>query len=249
MDKEHVLPNWLANELSDVGMGTHERIGAFGEDKGKWKARPFTVRVGTVCPDCNQGWMHVLENEVRPWLTPMLHGRGRTYYEGGLTGLATWAAKTALVIGSRAESIPRAPFEALFRDRRRPPDTMTIWMGSYHWGVHQNVRTFVPVHIDGAGDEPGVTNAYSVTFTVSYALFHVFGDESGKERYDLADPLARSLRRIWPLPDEPVTWPPPGPPLMEDDINAIANAHGEVLPPREAALGRPNRTGKPPRGG
>jgi hypothetical protein len=35
MDKEHVLPDWLARELPDLGRGWHQRFGAFGEDKGR----------------------------------------------------------------------------------------------------------------------------------------------------------------------------------------------------------------------
>ena len=55
MDKEHVLPDWLARELPDVCRGRHQRFGAFGEDKGRRHNAPFPVTVGTVCPKCNQG--------------------------------------------------------------------------------------------------------------------------------------------------------------------------------------------------
>ena len=174
--------------------------------------------------------MSDLEGEVRPWLTPMLHGRGRTYHTGGLTVLATWAMKTALVIGSRAATMPRAPYEEFYRERR-PSGSTAIWLGAFRPTKHNLYRTFVPVHIDGASAPPGETNAYSVTFTVGYAVFHISGNESGGESpYGIEDPLARSLRQIWPLPAAPVAWPPPGGSrLTEADLDAISNAHGEVF--------------------
>jgi hypothetical protein len=227
MDKEHVLPDWLARERRDLGKGWHQRFGAFGEEKGTWHDEPFTVRVGTVCPRCNQGWMSDLEREVRPWLSPMLHGRGRTYYQCGLTVLATWAAKTALVIGSRAASMPMTPFTTFYR-KRRPSDSTRIWMGAFRPGAYRLYRTFVPVHISSVGGESGTTNAYAVTFTVGYALFHIFGNESGQaSQYSIREPLAESLRTIWPLPSEPVTWPTPA--LSSADLDVISNAHGEVF--------------------
>jgi hypothetical protein len=192
MDKEHVLPDWLARELPDLGRGWHQRFGAFGEDKGRWHNAPFTVTVGTVCPKCNQGWMSDLEDAVRSWLSPMFRGRGRTFYGGGLTVLATWAAKTALVIGSRAESMPRAPSERFYRERR-PSESTTIWTGAFRPGAYKLYRTFVPVHVSGVGARPGETNAYAVTFTVGYAVFHVFGNESGREAVDLdSSPTSRA---------------------------------------------------------
>jgi len=227
MDQEHVLPDWLTRELPDLGRGWHERIGAFGT-VGKWRDKPFTVRVGTVCPRCNQGWMSDLEGEVRQWLTPMLHGRGRTYYRGGLTVLATWAAKTALVIGSRAGSMPRAPYEFLYRERRAS-ESSSIWLGAFRPGAYRFYRTFVPVHVSDTDAAAGETNAYSVTFTVGHAVFHVFGNESGRPgQYAIGPPLARRLQPIWPLPDGPVEWPP-GRPLTEADLDALSNAHGEVF--------------------
>lgn len=228
MDQEHVLPDWLARELPDLGEGWHERIGAFGVSEGRWHNAPFTVTVGTVCPKCNQGWMSDLEGEVRPWLSAMLHGRARTYYAGGPTVLATWAAKTALVIGSRAGSMPRAPSERFYRERR-PSESTAIWLGAFRPVRHAFYRTFVPVHVNGAGAAQGETNAYSVTFTVSHAVFHILGNESRREgQYDIVEPLARSLRPIWPLPAAPLEWPP-GVGLTEADLDAISNAHGEVF--------------------
>jgi hypothetical protein len=83
--------------------------------------------------------------------------------------------------------------------------------------------------VSGVGARPGETNAYAVTFTVGYAVFHVFGNESGREsKYSIEQPLAGRLRPIWPLLGEPVEWPP-RPPLTEADLDALSNAHGEVF--------------------
>jgi hypothetical protein len=227
LDKEHVIADWIGDELPEVGKGTHRRTGAFGVPEAEWRNDAHTSRVGTVCPDCNQGWMSEIENGVRPWLSPVLHGYGFTYFPAGMTTVATWAAKTALVIVSDADSFGREPFVAFFHDRR-PSTGTAVWVGSWSLGPEKHYRSRVPVLIDGEpGDPP---NAYSVNFTVGHAAFHVFQHWSSQPtHHGFEPPMSTSLLPIWPPPSTPVTWPPSRP-LTETDLNTIGNSHGlEVL--------------------
>ena len=140
--------------------------------------------------------------------------------------LATWAVKTALVIWSDVEDFAREPFEDFYRDRK-PSQSTRVWLGGWALGPHQHVRNRVPVHLRNGRTTLGMANAYSVSFSVGFAVFHVWFNWSGRQsRYDIGPPLSRSLVPIWPLPLVPVPWPPPGAPLREADLDAIGNAHG-----------------------
>lgn len=228
LDKEHVIADWIADELAgvaDVGKGQHRRIRAFGELEAKWPGEMHTSRVGTVCPGCNQGWMSDLENDVRSWLLPLLHKSDWTFKGQGQRALATWAVKTALVICSDMKTITREPFEQFYRDRK-PSRSTRVWFGAWALGPHQHYRNHVPIHLPDDATTAEVTNGYSVSFSVGFAAFHVFQQWSGREsRYDIVAPLSQSLRAIWPLPHVPVAWPPL-PPLTGANLDAIGNAHG-----------------------
>lgn len=224
LDQEHVIADWVGQELAggDVGRGRHRRTRAFGELEAKWRGRMHTSTVGTVCPDCNQHWMSDLETEVRPLLIPALHGFGVCYLAPGMTTLATWATKTALVIVSDASSMPPEPFTEFF-NKPTPSTTTSVWIGAWHLGAQQHVRNRVFVNFH---NDPTVTEGYSVSFTAGRAAFHVFHHWSGVPRqYGFEPPLTDALLKIWPLPSDPVSWPPRGS-LTGEDLDAIGNAHG-----------------------
>ena len=60
--------------------------------------------------------------------------------------LATWAAKTALVICSDGPSFPQSAFAAFYR-ARRPSGSTQVWVGSYALGPLQHWHNRVPVFI------------------------------------------------------------------------------------------------------
>jgi hypothetical protein len=111
MSNERVFPDWTRPYLSsDLGPGTHVRTTLRDGRKvptKQWTEEPATTTVRSVCEPCSTGWMSDLEGRSKPFLLSIIQGHGRTYHEGGLTQLAMWATKTALVCGTQTK--PRPP--------------------------------------------------------------------------------------------------------------------------------------------
>jgi len=38
------------------------------------------MTTNAICAACNNGWMSNLENQAKPLVEPMLHGRGRVFH-------------------------------------------------------------------------------------------------------------------------------------------------------------------------
>jgi hypothetical protein len=130
--------------------------------------------------------------------------------------------KTALVICSDTVDRPREPFEQLYRDRT-PSRSTGVWLGAWALGPYKHCRTRVPVNVPDTETPAGATNAYSVSFSVGFAAFHVFAHWGARQsRYDIA--LAVTSPHL--EPPARVEWPPL-PPLTEADLDAVGNAHGK----------------------
>src|SRR4051794_31220769 len=133
---EHTLPAWMQPLLREPSEqeGTHHRAVLRVDDEAPatWTERPghpATTTVRSVCIGCNNGWMARLEAEAKPFLTTMIRGHGRTYYERGATVIATWLIKTALVAGSKFEPrLPATVYHDFYRDQS-PSENTRIWLG------------------------------------------------------------------------------------------------------------------------
>jgi hypothetical protein len=72
------------------------------------------LTVNAVCKPCNEGWMARLENQVRPFLTPMIRDGAETVLSREQQfSLARWMLKTAMVFEF---TNPATPFYT-FNDR------------------------------------------------------------------------------------------------------------------------------------
>ena len=73
--KEHIWPNWLRGVILESRAASgmkqfHAEIERDGTTQ-QYKNPTLEQRVGMPCSACNGGWMSVLENEVRDFMTTM----------------------------------------------------------------------------------------------------------------------------------------------------------------------------------
>ncbi len=112
LTKEHVWPAWLAKATRAQAKLAHHvswsEVQDHVRERSPFTAPPFTATVRRVCATCNHGWIHDLEDRVRPILLPMLEGRGRTLYPATRKTLALWAWKTVMMFELASSDSPRA---------------------------------------------------------------------------------------------------------------------------------------------
>jgi hypothetical protein len=151
--------------------------------------------------------MNDIENEAKPFLTPMVQGRGRTLYDAGQTAVTKWATLKTLVAQGYDPDMPRSHYPALYRDRI-PPTLTQVWVGALNvdgYQLLQNRSLRLQAH-----ERPGtpVFDGYGTTMTVGHLVLNVFGIEGEDPmRRVLSGRLADCLKPIWPI-GKPVEWPP-----------------------------------------
>jgi hypothetical protein len=177
-----------------------------------------------VCAGCNNGWMHDLEESVRPVLTLPLNGWGPLPLpEHVQRTLSLWAVKTYLLLersigylrGEVAFEIThdpeRNPFYAMYQ-RREPPPGFQVWMGAVS-AVGSELISFISTQ--WVGDPPERPVGMTGIFTLGCVLFHIytpvgFVGEPDKPGMGLGirGGMAAHLLEIWPANQQIGTWPP-----------------------------------------
>jgi hypothetical protein len=234
MSNEHVWPKWMRDLLPpDVLRADYTyvyRDSARGEVRRVPRQPIFNKRVRAVCEPCNNGWMSRVEDQVKPYISGMLQGRGRQLHEGGQTSIARWGALNAFVAqrsfkADPVESILPEHFRELYdlRNQARLPDAVTVYTAKTAWSDgHARPGLF---HLNGIarGDVKDGTqdDGYLLTFSaldLVVQVFRIYGDE--RAEFSHSPRLAPSVRRIWP-PTDSFVWPP-GPSLTQAGLLALA---------------------------
>lgn len=101
--KEHVWADWLRKLILQArsqpcGKTFHAEIET-GSAMKQFKSKTLEVTVGMPCSSWNNGWMSVLENEVRLFMPGMIRcGDTTLLTREQQVSLAHWAIKTAMVL-------------------------------------------------------------------------------------------------------------------------------------------------------
>lgn len=229
LSAEHVFPDWSQPFLtSPLGKGTQTRVilrpdGTKDETPPR-RTHPATVTVKTVCAHCNNGWMSHLEDTAKPYLLSMIRGHRRTYYEAGQKILAMWAVKTALVSGSKHKPLTPQSFYSDLYAARQPPERTRVWLIA----TPRPYFTYVdyrPLKVSKV-DEPPVTteNAYAALLAIAHAAFYVASWNENEPDLDGLKAFEESIVPLWPTESKSVGFPPSGPALDTDDLDALADA-------------------------
>jgi hypothetical protein len=114
--KEHAWPNWIRSLFPAVPttvVGTRKHPRTQQPIQFQPSHNDMGVKANDFCRDaCNGGWMHDLEECVRPFMEPMIQSGARTELTRAQCDLlAVWAVKTAMVFEFTSEHQPFFTFE------------------------------------------------------------------------------------------------------------------------------------------
>jgi hypothetical protein len=213
---EHLLPAWLANVLPADEPAVHFLQLHDATDRKEWERRPFRESAKVVCGQCNNGWMHRLEEASKPIMRPGLRRQRFAIGTGDQRTLALWAVKTVLVFQAALMRQPLAPLDhfTLLRDDRPPPSGISVWLGS-----HARARTdpSSAVYLQSTLDlsttpktvRDGRNAAYFAFLAVGGLSFVVLGLRDAHDVcVDIDGPLADAAMKLWPNQEPQVQWPP-----------------------------------------
>lgn len=176
--KEHVWPQWLREyppyQLMRTGRhGQRFHQTEYVPDRGALTLRQQHIAeflpnvVADVCEGCNNGWMSVMEAQVRALIGPLMQpGTAASpppLDYGTQTLLAAWFSKCAYGYSAATLSEPNRPwtldqFNAL-RERKAPAAHARIWIGRSRGTRGDVVLSLAPISLipltAGASHEPG----------------------------------------------------------------------------------------------
>jgi hypothetical protein len=182
-----------------------------------------------VCEECNTGWMHDLEEKVKPFVKPMLTNKhGVDLDVTRQRDLARWAVMKVLLLEHcmrqqdpqlrvNAGYAPSGPELVWLMKETEPPPRSRVWLGVFDaqnkFVVTSQARLLVSAPVPGGSDP---VPAHMTTLTIGCVLLQVFttdfvlAEARSLPEYD-ADPpwpYSQALARIWPLKQPVVNWPP-----------------------------------------
>lgn len=233
LTNEHVISAWIGAKFRRGGPITHQGFLRDGTLAHRWETEGLSLTVRVTCEDCNNGWIHDLDIKVRPYLVPLIRGRGRSLlrrnYEGPL--VAAWITKTEMLYEFAARSAEPPYFTQeernLFRRSKQPPSGVSIFLtavDSTHFSLHGASR------IDLATPD-GTYDAYIAVLSLGRLLSQLTA-----HRDDSQPPMDRAQRgiiRIWPSEDN-VYWSP-SPSVSQDNLEDLARYQGEKPSPTNPA--------------
>jgi hypothetical protein len=204
LTREHVWPDWYSKLLGARGATL----------RGAHVARGRIDLTVPVCRTCNNTWMSVLENDIRPLLVAMIDaGSGSVpplrLSTADQTLLAVWAVKTAYLLDAHQQpAVPRG-FLHEFARRRRPNESTVVWVAAYTPNLAARSEKRALDFLGPDGPTNNSPNAFLVTFTMLNVLFQVVGHFNGgpmRIRDDRSH-YRDALFQLWPTARD-ISWPP-----------------------------------------
>lgn len=220
-----MFPKWL-NEVipGQVGRLLDVQEKHTGIRPREWlRPGPAKETVGTVCEDCNTGWMSRLEDCARAVLSPLIRGETAELRNAELVLVATWATKTAIVIESRNPSeqyVSTPEMRAIVMDEQRPPASIQVDAFTFegeplsgYWHDAAAVR-----------DPAGVANYAVTVMTFGHLGLRVVDDQANLHAplSGMKAPAIRGVVTIYPSLSA-LNWPLV-PVLKETDLKAVRMA-------------------------
>lgn len=259
--KEHFWPGWMHELLPQLPDPRHSRklheyhpkVGRSESGVTDRQGGLETIRIRVVCKACNSGWMNRLEDEARPFLTPLILGTPVTLNAVEMTVVARWIALKCIVAEHTVpnyELTPRADRVAL-REHGIIPEYFRIYLINHTVpNAAAYFRHSLALSLTGPPADPPAWGTAKNIQTVSFFLGRIFvhlnaariDNYSIESRYIL--PQIWDECRIWPFQHFRLTWPRR--PLVDGNgIAIIASALAEIMDVSQITWLDPTR---PPRG-
>jgi hypothetical protein len=231
MSDEHLWSDWMGQYFNRTPGDEYYEFKTNVQAKQRFKSDPSFLKVKqgsantkkfhVVCSKCNREWMSEYENAVIPILTPMLLGQKIALDEQMRRRLVAWLVLKLLVAEHHAQA--DHPADPIFSEQHRTdfmdngtiPDGIRIWVakcGRGNWVsafYRQSIGMTASTKPElSAGVDRSSKTVQSVTWGIGMALFHISAttDPTVYPGLDLFG--VGAIRRLWPLRDRDMTWPP-----------------------------------------
>ena len=172
--------------------------------------------IKSVCYKCNEGWMHDLENKVKPTMGCLVQDVALTLDAQQQTDIAVWSTKVAMVFDSTVASIRPLYYSAEDRLQLRLssaiPNRTTVWLGRFSLSSLLITGSTLRGDVDGV---TGATHNCVTTIVVGHLAIQVFtiypipayqkSPPAFSPKPGLWDGL---LTQTWPIISKK-NWPPP----------------------------------------
>jgi len=214
--QEHIFPQWLQKRLGLEKRPIYPTLYYESGEVNRVRQTNFNAYVsGLVCRSCNNGWLSDLETRTKPLLESLV--------DGTFTGvidpqscklLARWISKTALVLHSTSQQgrfIPVEHYLALYKGEPIPEGIVVSIApiqgeDEFYWIQNQNWL--------GRTQDTSLEKL-KAEFEQTYRIVFRIGNLAARTHYwklsnwRLVDYFQSSLRYIWPIGSNGITWPPP----------------------------------------
>jgi len=215
ISKEHIWPEWLAPQLEPAEADSH--ITEFHSGEGKQppqlvrrteKQGPVhTKKVRAVCAPCNNGWMSVLESEVKPILVALIEQPKPTLTSAAATSLSRWVAVKAIVAEHAVEGTALTPYEdrSALRTLRAVPPYFRIFVAKHSLATQTAYyRQATTVSTSMRGPDPPLPphirrNIQAIALVVGSVCFYISAARVSGLAVEVLDPVHK-MHRIWPDP-------------------------------------------------
>jgi hypothetical protein len=217
ISNEHAWPNWV-RALFPPGKSTITS-GPTGGAPRRWIANDdMGVTVNAICKGCNEGWMHALEDAVKPILSKPIQIGGATSFSAEQQGLlAAWSYKTAMVF-EFAGHTPTPYYTAderlaLSQTSTAPARNVFVTLAGYAAGTLSTAHHhMINYELEDHPTRSSV-DARCTTISVGKFAFQVLAMRLPDDVHQLLMPVrGRDWERrtvgIWPNPHPVVEWPP-----------------------------------------
>jgi hypothetical protein len=225
LTKEHMWADWLRAYIPRNRSEFHTGSTILFKDPAKTQIKtrtipddPHKMQIRCVCESCNNGWMSVLQNRIKPILVPLLNGKPFTLTSRQQAQLAAWATMFTMVaeFSLRQKEMAAVTQEerAEFRRTKTPLKNWKFWIASIDhpdW-IGRYIHTSMQI---GSKDQVSkvtssgipVPNTQTTTFVVNKLYIHTLSSTAGIDlRKQKIDPAI--AQRIWPARSKSVKWPP-----------------------------------------
>lgn len=225
MSQEHIFADWLRDyiprQLTDHR--TQRTLVDLEKEEVSERRRtgdPHARRVRCVCKTCNNGWMGRLQENVRPFLVPMLTGKSIRLHKRAQTILAAWIAMTTMVaeyVDRELVSVPQSDRDWLYQ-HKTAPKCWRIWVAggkrqTYALHSHRALIMISPEEeIESVPvDARRAANTQTTTLCLGkHLIVHAMSSVvawSIIRRWKLPAPIRDLHDQIWPIRAGIVVWP------------------------------------------
>lgn len=257
--REHVIPKWISKlpvfeevlkEIEENLDGPHHLtkwkldskgvpVEPYLVERGR-RFRTHQIEVPVVCgPNCNEGWMAKLEDEVRPCLTRLIEGDDVALTREQLSALSRWTCKTAMMFefnDKSTMSFSKAQYSEAYINRGVVKNTVVRIarfkdhhpFGAFHTGAKIGLGKYYP----SAAKDQSLTGHYRVGVTVIVLgavaiMVHNASHADGLKNVVGSSMFNRELWRIispLELPEIVDAYVPFGSPEFTADISEVIRA-------------------------